>query len=114
MDSSIRKKRFILSGAEYYAQHLYITSAVLPIKLTEKEIEVLSLFMYKKSFNKQTREYIKDTLALSSASLSIYIKNLLRKGYIKRGIDDSYEVHDIVKVENGRIEYIFVLEKQSE
>jgi DNA-binding MarR family transcriptional regulator len=99
------------SNEKYYAQHLYIVSAVFPVKLTDKEIQVLSLFMDKGNFFKSTRTYVKNRLNLSAASLSNYIKILVEKGYIKKSNDDMYELHDLIKLKNGRIEYNFVLQK---
>jgi DNA-binding MarR family transcriptional regulator len=111
MDAQQIKKKVILDGPDYYAQHLYIVSSILPVKLTEKEIQVLSLFMDKRSFDTRAKQYVKKRLNLSAANLSNYLRTLLEKGYIKRSEEDIYEVSNLIKLINGRIEYTFILEK---
>lgn len=105
------KHKMLLQGRKYYVQHLYIISSVLPVKLTTKEINVLSLFMNKGDFSKSTRKELKKELNLSASSLSNYLKILTDKRYIKNN-NGVYELNDLIKVKNGRIDYNFILEKQ--
>ena len=68
----------------------------------------------KGTFNKATRQWVREKLNLSSASLSNYLRFLLEKKFIKRNDDDNYEVHDVIKVKNSKvIEYTFILENKS-
>jgi len=73
---------------EFYKRHLNILNALIPNKekqLTEKEVEVLSLFMCEPvdyRFSTEARKKVMDALTLSRAGVSNYLTQLLRKGYL--------------------------------
>jgi hypothetical protein len=82
------KKRLILNKNDYYKIHLTIINSVLPEKLTNREIDVLSGFMSLKGdiadkpFSTFGRDKVKKLLNISSGGLGNYLKSLKTKGFI--------------------------------
>ena len=113
MNDLIIRKKLVLKDELFFRQHLEIVSAVLPVKLTDKEIDVLSIFMFKGNFSKESRKYVREKLNLSSASLSNYIRYLLNKGYIIRGNDDIFKFNNLIKADKV-IKYNFELEYEDQ
>lgn len=81
---------FELSQVEYYQTHLKIINTVLPLNITDKEIEVLSHFMVLPpeilkydNFNSLARSRVKESLNLSDAGLSNHIKSLRNKKFVR-------------------------------
>lgn len=83
-------KRLGLSNRNYYKQHLQIVNAFIPVKLTPKEIDVLSMFMAlpvpdeKYRFGTTNRKIVMQELNLSSGGLGNYVKSLKNKGFIDK------------------------------
>jgi hypothetical protein len=81
-------KKLELPISEYYITHLTIVNSLLSTKLTPKEIEVLASFMTfqgdiaKDRFGATAKKMVKQSLNLSDAGLSNYIKALKAKGFI--------------------------------
>lgn len=91
-------KKLELNEEEFYKIHLSIVNAILPIKLTPKEIEVLATFMSLKNelandrFGTTARKVVMDKLSLSPGGLGNYIKTLKEKGFIKNNTIISFLV----------------------
>lgn len=83
-------KKLILTSNEYYIVHLSIVNALIPVKLTPKEIEVLACFMSLKGdiakdrFGSTARKFVKQTLNLSDGGLGNYLKSLKEKNFITK------------------------------
>lgn len=98
----ILQKQLNLSRDDYYKVHLEIINALLPIKLSGKEIEVLAGFMSLEKnltstdmFNTVTRKMVKDKLkGMSAGSLSNHLKSMLDKGFLTK--DD----HGLIEVKS--------------
>ena len=110
----ILKKQLRLDKYQYYTTHLAIVNALLPIKLTPKEIEVLGIFMSfegelaKERFGTTGKKLVKDKLKLSQPGLSNYIKSLLKKGFLKK-ISGNMEILPILHPEKEVQSYQFKL-----
>jgi hypothetical protein len=78
-----------LSEEEYYIKHLQIINQLLPVSITNKELEVLAAFMAldgnvvkKDRFGTTARKLIKEKLNLSDGGLGNYLKALRKKKFI--------------------------------
>jgi hypothetical protein len=78
-----------LKKEDYYITHLRIVNALLPAKLTEKELEVLSSFMSldenvteENHFNVLARKKVRIRLNLSQAGLSNHLKAMITKKFL--------------------------------
>ena len=97
MESKVLRKILRLPRGEYYKTHLQIVNALLPIKLTTKEIEVLAAFMSldgdiaKDRFGTSARKIIKKDLKLSDGGLGNYLKAFKEKNFVI-----THELGDIV------------------
>jgi hypothetical protein len=105
-------KKLSLSQNDYYRQHLAIVNAFLPIKLTNKEIDVLGLFMSfkgvleKDRFGTTARKIVMSELNLSSGGLGNYINSLKKKGFITKDM----QIPKLLVPSEGKQEYYFILE----
>lgn len=78
-------KTLRLEQKEYYSTHLSIINCLLPVRITTKEIEVLTLFMclygvYEHDrFGTTAKKIIREALNLSHQSLYNYIASLTKK-----------------------------------
>jgi len=78
-------KTLRLEMFDYYQTHLSIVNCLLPSKITNKEIEILSLFMCfdgileDDRFGTTAKKMIRERLALSHQGLSNYITSLTKK-----------------------------------
>lgn len=78
-------KTLRVQTVEYYSTHLSIINCLLPVKLTNKEIEVLSLFMcYSETLNepkfgRKIKKLVREKLDLSHQGISNYIASLIEK-----------------------------------
>jgi len=82
---------FELSKIDYYKTHFKILNAVLPIDITDKEIDILSNFLSlpvemtnENMFNSMTRKKVIEALTLTNGGMSNHLKNMKKKGYLIR------------------------------
>ena len=112
MESKVLRKILRLPRGEYYKTHLQIVNALLPIKLTTKEIEVLAAFMSldgdiaKDRFGTSARKIIKKDLKLSDGGLGNYLK---AKGFVITQDELGDIVNPILSVQQGEQNYMVKL-----
>lgn len=81
-------KTLRLDKIEYYVTHLSIINCLLPVKLTQKEIEVLAWFMSfdgilaNDRFGTTARKIVRQELSISHQGLSNYLKSLVQKKFL--------------------------------
>lgn len=87
----VRKSIKCSSREEYYKLHLNIINPLLPNKLTEKEIMILTSFMSVDEklveddrFNSLVRKKVMEKHKLSAGGLSNHLKSMINKGFLKR------------------------------
>lgn len=87
----VRKSIKCSSEEEYYKLHLNIINPLLPNKLTEKEIMILSSFMSVDDklveddrFNSLVRKKVMEKHKLSAGGLSNHLKSMIEKGFLNR------------------------------
>ncbi len=87
----IIQQSFKVNSDDYCKLHLSIINTILPVKLSEKEIEVLSSFMALPNdvviddyFNPVARKRVMDKCGLKHGGLSNHIKNMINKGFLSR------------------------------
>lgn len=80
---------FSLEREKYFEMHLSILNAILPAKLTDKELEVLSAFMsldesitQENMFNSEARKRVMKKLNLQPAGLSNHLGSMIAKGFL--------------------------------
>ena len=84
----VLRKVLRLNKRKYYETHLQIVSALLPVKPTPKEVEVLAAFLAlggdiaKDRFGTTARKMVKSELRLSDGGLGNYLKSLKDKMFI--------------------------------
>lgn len=104
-------KKITLSTREYYTIHLSIVNALIPTKLTPKEIDVLGFFMSlqgdiaKDRFGTTARKLIMKELNLSDGGLGNYLKSLREKGFIS----SNNEILPTLIPNEDKQEYFFQL-----
>jgi hypothetical protein len=104
-------KKLILTTREYYIIHLSIVNALIPTKLTPKEIDVLGFFMSlqgdiaKDRFGTTARKLIMKELNLSDGGLGNYLKSLREKGFIS----SNNEILPTLIPNEDKQEYFFQL-----
>lgn len=80
-----------LDEVEYYRKHIKIVSAFLPVRLTEREIDVLSQFLSFRGefandrFGPSQRKIVMRRLGMKPPNLSNHLKSLRKAGIIKEG-----------------------------
>lgn len=86
------RKIIRLHGDGFYAKHLEIINPFLPIKLTPKEIDVLSAFialegeLAEDRFGTTGRKIVMKKLGITPGGLGNYLKSLKTKGFVyKKG-----------------------------
>ena len=95
------KKQLRLEKHEYYITHLTLVNALLPVKLTPKEIEVLGIFMSfegelaENRFSTTGKQLVRDKLKLSHPGLANYMKSLMTKKFLVK-VKDSIEILPIL------------------
>jgi len=110
----ILQKQLKLEIHEYYSTHLSLINALLPIKLTPKEVEVLALFMTFKGelandrFGTTGKKIVRDKLKLSQPGLANYMKSLISKGFLKK-INGGIQILPILQPEKEYQMYQFKL-----
>lgn len=104
----IIQQSFKLEREEYYKVHLSILNILLPVKLTEKEVEVLSTFMslpydvvIDDYFNPVARKVVMDKCNIKPGGLSNHIKSMAKKGFIyKNDITRRFYIKDFLLPED--------------
>lgn len=107
-----------LSPQEYYQKHLQIVHNFLPAQLTNKEIEVLALFMSLKGelaeqdrFGTQCRKVVMRKLSLRPGGLGNHLRALEDKGYISKQGKVYRIVPFLIPSGESRQGYQFLIEK---
>lgn len=109
------RKLLQLQESEYYEIHLSLINCILPVKLTPREIEVLSTFMSLKGdiakhrFGPSAKKIVMQRLGLSPAGLSNYMGSLLKKGFLLEKAD-IIEILPILIPEENEQFYTFKLQ----
>ena len=87
----IIQQAFKVDNEDYYSMHLNIVNAILPVKLTQKEIEVLAGFMALDKgltkegyFNSVARKIVRTKLGLSPAGLSNHLGEMITKNFLTK------------------------------
>lgn len=115
----IIQQAFKLDKDKYYIVHLGILNAVLPVRLTDKELEVLAAFMGLDEniiedtyFNPVARKKVLKKLGLSPAGLSNHLKSMLDKGFlIKNSITNVISIKEFLLPEIDGQGYQFKIMK---
>mgnify|MGYP000860670222 FL=1 len=111
-------KSVVLSGSLYYRRHLELINPMLPRRLTEGEINVLSEFMFLNNvddkFDKVGRKAVMDKLGLSFSGLTNYLSSLRKKGFIIKNAKGSYDIVPILLCDNDKMVYNFKIENYEE
>ena len=113
------KKKLRVGNDDYYKTHLGIVNALLPVKMTTKEIEVVAAFMALDAsvveddrFNTLARKKVKDKLKLSPGGLSNYLKALIEKGLLnKSSVTGKITIHEALIAEDEKQGYMLQLIK---
>lgn len=108
-------KTIKLSGLEYYKVHLLLINPLLPVKLTEKEAEVLAGFLSLEGdlrsdpFSTTGRKIVMERVGIKSAGgLGNYLNQLQRKGFLKAS-KGSFDIIPIVIPDSTSMNYNFKL-----
>ena len=85
------QRGFELSSIDYYKTHLRLVNAVFPVGITEREIDIIAHFLSLPKditkddmFSATARKRVIDILKLTPGGMSNHIKNMKKKGYLKR------------------------------
>lgn len=100
----VRKSIKCSSREEYYVLHLNIINPLLPNKLTEKEIMILSSFMAADEklveddrFNSLVRKKVMEKHKLSAGGLSNHLKAMIDKGFLRRSdVTKRIKINDFI------------------
>lgn len=112
--ATVIQKVLKLSKVEYYQVHLMLVNAVLPAnaKLTEKELQVLAMFMSFDEdiamgrFGTYARSIVKEKLGIQTAGLSNYLKFLKDKRFILEG-ENGLKFVPLIQIPNTEQSYMF-------
>ena len=116
----IIQQAFKLEKQEYYTIHLNILNAILPVKLTDKELEVLSAFMEldkkiieENYFNSIARKKVRKKLNLAPSGLSNHLREMIKKGFlIKNEITSIITIKSFLLPEENEQCYQFKIIKK--
>lgn len=92
-----------LNKVDYYATHLAIINAFLPVKLTQREIEVISRVMSfegemsQDKFGTSARKILKNDLNMSDGGLGNFLRSMRDKGVIRENGGGKLDIHPILK-----------------
>lgn len=108
------KKLLQVSREDYFEIHLSLLNCILPVKMTPREIEVISAFMSLEGdiaefrFGTSGKKIVRERLEISSAGLSNFMRSLINKGFlVKRG--DLISFFPILIPEENEQLYMFKL-----
>lgn len=117
----ILQKSLMLEEKDYYTTHLEIINPFIPNKLTEKEREVLGMFMSftgklaeKNRFDTSFRKDVRKELKLSPGGLGNYIKAFKDKEVVTEGLDGVITIKPYLFPEEKEQFYQFKLIKEDE
>jgi len=91
-------KTLQLENEDYYLKNLEIINTVLPVKLSEKEIEILSLFMtYENNINGDRfssiiRKEVMKKLSLSPGGLGNHLASMINKGHLVKTLENRIQI----------------------
>jgi len=108
------KKQLRLDNKEFYITHMSIVNALLPIKMTPKEVEIIAAFLSitgtlaDDRFSTTGRQVVRNMLGISHQYLTNYIKSLIKKGFIQNN-NDKLELTPILFPEREEQNYIIKL-----
>ncbi len=114
------QQAFNLENEKYYVVHLNIINAILPVKLTDKELEVLATFMALDKniiedgyFNPISRKKVMKKLELIPAGLSNHLASMIKKGFlIKNSITNNITIKPFLLPEENNQGYQFKIVKK--
>lgn len=114
----IRKSLSDLSEKDYYNKHLQIINQILPVQMTNKEVEVLASFMSlggdiikKDRLGTTARKIVMNQLSISPGGLGNYLKSLKNKGFIFYNDFNVLVIKEILFPEKERQGYQFKIEQ---
>ena len=104
---------------KYYELHLNIINAILPVKLTDKELEVLASFMALDEvltkddyFNPVARKKVREKTGVSPGGLSNHLKSMIKKGFlVKNDITKKITIKEFLLPEEKVQGYQFKIMK---
>ena len=116
------QRKLKLKEIDYYLTHLRLINAVLEVKLTETQIEVLAAFMSldhkitgTDMFNTYARKLVKTNLNMSAASLSNHLGALLVKQFlVKDEITGRIHIKEYFLPEDNAQGYQFGIIKEKD
>ena len=107
-----------LGNEEYYLKHLQIVNQLLPVKMTNKETEVLAAFLSlggdivkKDRFGTTARKIVMENLGISAGGLGNYMKILNDKGFIFKNEYNVFEVRPFLLPEEDNQGYQIKISK---
>lgn len=88
---NFRKRLVFDDSLAYYKTHLDLVNILLPKKLTNKEVEILSHFMNERmdvhAFGATSKKIVREKLNLSDSNLSNHLRRIAPKGIIEFYLD---------------------------
>lgn len=100
-----------LNKVAYYATHLAIINAFLPVKLTEREMQVIARVMSfegemaQDKFGTSARKILKTDLSMSDGGLGNFLKSMRDKRVIRENPEGKLDIHPILR--NNPIEQVY-------
>ena len=114
IDMKPLKKQLKLDNKEFYDTHMSIVNALLPVKMTPKEVEIVAAFLSitgtlaEDRFSTTGRQVVRKLLGISHQYLTNYIKSLIKKGFIQEN-NNKLELIPILFPERKEQNYIIKL-----
>lgn len=110
-------KAIELGSKDYYRTHLRLINPVLPVEMTDREIDVLAEFLKvdieQDRFGTTARALVRKNLNISHSNLSNFMRSLSVKGYLISFLDEKnrkcYKMWDKLVPPKDKSEYIFKL-----
>lgn len=107
-------KTISLDSSNYYRVHLELINPILPVRLSDRELLVLSCMMgVGDCFSKEGRKKVREKMGLSFGSLTNYIRQLKDKGFIL-GEDGDYRINGLIVPNGDSQEYYFKIVRNEE
>lgn len=107
------RKLLKLGPSDYYLTHLRLVNAVLPNKMTERELTVIAKFMEYGGFDTKARKGVMNDLKISPSNLSNNISALVEKGFVVAYLDSrgkkKFKFHDLLNIAPDKELYEFGL-----